>query len=308
MAGPVPAIRRGTCAGIDGRDEPTAVRLKRLVQNSYLDSTPSDRDDANRDRSQTRQMRHRNTILYSILNYLPWQAFDRLVLRCESDKHVRTLSTKTQFIALAYGQLAGASGLRETVTTLNSHDAQLHHLGGRPIARSTLSDANANRPSTIFQELFAIVMTRAHRGLRQELKQVVRLIDSTPLRLNQHSKDWARFSADVCGAKVHVIYDPDANQPVYAAFSKANVNDITAAQVMPIEPGATYVFDLGYYDYAWWGLCLVGEDACRGLPHCHPPEDQHQTHPDTGTADADGPRDPVRSHRAFAEAPGAEPT
>ncbi len=21
---------------------------------------------------------------------------------------------------------------------------------------------------------------------------------------------------------------------------------------MPIEPGATYVFDLGYYDYAWW--------------------------------------------------------
>src|SRR5437588_4372660 len=32
----------------------------------------------------------------------------------------------------------------------------------------------------------------------------------------------------------------------------ANVNDITAAQQMPIEAGATYVFDLGYYDYAWW--------------------------------------------------------
>ena len=197
-------------------------------------------------------MRHRNTVLYSVLNYLPWQAFDRLVLRCESDKHVRTLSTKTQFIALAYGQLAGAAGLRETVTTLNSHDAQLYHLGGRPIARSTMSDANANRPSTIFQALFTIVMAQAHRGLRQELKQIVRLIDATPLRLNQRSQDWARFSADVCGAKVHVVYDPDANQPVYAAFSKANVNDITAAQVMPIEPGATYVFDLGYYDYAWW--------------------------------------------------------
>jgi Transposase DDE domain/Domain of unknown function (DUF4372) len=197
-------------------------------------------------------MRYRNTVLYSILNYLPWPAFDRLVLRCESDKHVRTLSTKTQFIALAYGQLAGASGLRETVTTLNSHDAQLYHLGGRRVARSTLSDANANRPSTICQQLFAILMAQAHHSLRQELNLVVRLIDSTPLRLNQLSKDWARFSTDVCGAKVHVVYDPDANQPVYAAFSKANVNDITAAQVMPIEPGATYVFDLGYYDYAWW--------------------------------------------------------
>jgi hypothetical protein len=30
---------------------------------------------------------------------------------------------------------------------------------------------------------------------------------------------------------------------------------------MPIEPGATYVFDLGYYDYAWWaGLDAAG---CR---------------------------------------------
>ena len=28
--------------------------------------------------------------------------------------------------------------------------------------------------------------------------------------------------------------------------------DITAAQEMPIEAGATYVFDLGYYDYRWW--------------------------------------------------------
>jgi len=41
----------------------------------------------------------------------------------------------------------------------------------------------------------------------------------------------------------------------------AKVNDITAAKQMPIEPGATYVFDLGYYDYAWWAeLDAVG---CR---------------------------------------------
>src|SRR5437868_3606855 len=41
----------------------------------------------------------------------------------------------------------------------------------------------------------------------------------------------------------------------------ANVNDITAAKEMPIEPGATYVFDLGYYAYGWWAaLDAVG---CR---------------------------------------------
>src|SRR5215471_20821343 len=53
-------------------------------------------------------------------------------------------------------------------------------------------------------------------------------------------------------AKVHVIYDPDGDRPVYAVVTAANVNDITPAKAMPIEPGATYVFDLGYYDYDWW--------------------------------------------------------
>jgi IS4 transposase len=52
--------------------------------------------------------------------------------------------------------------------------------------------------------------------------------------------------------QVHVIYDADADRPIYAAVSASKVNDITAARQMPIEPGATYVFDLGYYDYAWW--------------------------------------------------------
>ena len=50
----------------------------------------------------------------------------------------------------------------------------------------------------------------------------------------------------------HVVYDPDLGRPVYHAVSAANVNDITAAKQMPIEAGAAYVFDLGYYDFAWW--------------------------------------------------------
>ena len=54
------------------------------------------------------------------------------------------------------------------------------------------------------------------------------------------------------GAKAHVVYDPDLGRPVYHAVTAANVNDITAAKAMPIEAGATYVFDLGYYDFGFW--------------------------------------------------------
>lgn len=38
---------------------------------------------------------------------------------------------------------------------------------------------------------------------------------------------------------VHIVYDPDAEQPVYAAMTTANVNDLTAAKAMPIAKGAT---------------------------------------------------------------------
>src|SRR5262249_9680096 len=56
-------------------------------------------------------------------------------------------------------------------------------------------------------------------------------------------------------------YDADVDRPIYAAVSAANVNDITVAQQMPIEPGATYVFDLGYYDYTWWAKLAAA--GCR---------------------------------------------
>lgn len=197
-------------------------------------------------------MRHQNSVFHSVLKHVPWGAFDRLVETHDADARVRRLSTKSQFVALLYGQLSGAASLREIEAVLESHADRLYHLGAAPARRSTLSDANALRPATLFAELLSLMMAQAHRGLRRRLAETIYLIDATPLRLNARSADWARFSAQVCGAKVHVIYDPDADRPIYAAVSAAKVNDITMAQQMPIEAGATYVFDLGYYDYGWW--------------------------------------------------------
>ena len=197
-------------------------------------------------------MRHHNSVFHAVLQHVPWHEFDRLVEAHGTDARVRRLTTKSQFVALLYGQLSGASSLREIVTGLASHATRLYHLGATAVRRSTLSDANTLRPSAMFAELLAWMMRQAHRGLRRKLVDAVYLIDATSVRLNAHSAGWAQFSAGVCGAKVHVIYDADADRPIYAAISTAKVNDITMARQMPIEAGATYVFDLGYYDYAWW--------------------------------------------------------
>lgn len=197
-------------------------------------------------------MRHHNSVFHALLKWVPWSDFERLTVAHGADRRVRRLPSKSQFIALLYGQFAGASSLREIVGGLESHTARLYHLGGRPVSRSTLADANATRPSAVFSELFALMLARAQRGLRRGLGEAIYLIDSTAVRLSGTGSEWARFSATACGAKLHVIYDPAADRPIYAAVSAAKLNDITAAHAMPVEPGATYVFDLGYYDYAWW--------------------------------------------------------
>jgi IS4 transposase len=212
-------------------------------------------------RKGTHTMLHQNSVFHSLLKHVPWHKLDRSVEQHGADDLSRKLDTKRHFIALLYGQLSGACSLREIVTGMASHETRLYHVGAAVVKRSTLSDANAQRPWQVFAELFTAMLPQAHRGLRRSIKDAVRLIDSTSVRLSSLSEDWATFSADVYGAKAHIVYDPNADCPVYFAVTPANVNDITAAKVMPIEAGATYVFDLGYYDYSWWAA--LDDAGCR---------------------------------------------
>jgi IS4 transposase len=206
-------------------------------------------------------MRHQNSVFHSLLNHVPWHRLAEIVEKHGADDLARKLSTKRHLIALLYGQLSGAMSLREIVTGMESHETRLYHLGAGPVKRSTVSDANRERPCQVFTELAMEMLKQAHRGLRRTTRDAVRLIDSTSIRLSSLSQDWATFSAEVFGAKAHIVYDPNADRPVYFAVTPANVNDITAAKATPIEAGATYVYDLGYYDYGWWAE--LDDAGCR---------------------------------------------
>ena len=206
-------------------------------------------------------MLHQNSVFHSLLNHVPWHRLQQIVEKYGADKLSRKLSTKRHLIALLYGQFTGASGLREIVTGMGSHETRLYHLGSAPVKRSTFSDANSGRPWQVFSEFFTVMLKQAHRGLRRTAGEAVRLIDSTSVRLSSLSANWAAFSAGVSGIKVHIIYDPHADRPTYFAVTPSNVNDITAAQAMPIEVGATYVYDLGFYDYGWWAR--LDDEGCR---------------------------------------------
>jgi hypothetical protein len=212
-------------------------------------------------RKEINAMRHHNTVLHQLLKLIPWAEFDRLVDEHKADKHMRTLSTKSQLIAMTFAQLSGAASLREIEGGLQSHASCLYHLGTGGAKRSTLADANRLRSAEVFCTLFAILLKQLTRGQRRKLADATYLIDATSLQLTKRAESWARYSTNVCSAKAHVIYDPNADRPIYFSISAGNVNDINAAQQMPIQAGATYVFDLGYYDFRWWASLDDGD--CR---------------------------------------------
>jgi hypothetical protein len=206
-------------------------------------------------------VQHQNIVFHGLLKHIPWATADRLVEEYNADRDDRGVKTKAHLIAMLYAQFSGARGLREIEAALRSHAGKLYHLGGCTVSKSALSTANASRPVEVFAGLLSALMDQLHRGFRRKIKDCVRLIDSTSVQLSSMSRDWATFSAGVFGAKAHIIYDPDADQPLYLMVTASNVNDITAAKAMPIEPGATYVFDLGYYDYGWWAT--LDQAGCR---------------------------------------------
>ena len=197
-------------------------------------------------------MHHHNSVFHGLLKQVPWNVFDRLVDKHGADHRVRRLSTKAQFLALLFGQLSGAVSLREIEAGLSSQSSRLYHVGGCPVARTSLADANARRPAQVFAELFAHMAASACRGTRRHLADAVHILDATRVQLTSLSDGWVETVKSARAVKLHVVYDPHADIPLAAACTSQRVNDITPAKAMPIVPGVTYVFDLAYYDFGWW--------------------------------------------------------
>ena len=206
-------------------------------------------------------MRHHNSLFHHLLKFVPWGKFNQLVERHGSDRRVRRLTTKSQLIALMYGQFTGAQSLRDIEAGMASQAQRLYHLGAAKPARSTFADANAKRPAELFADLFAIMTANASRGLRRLVGEAVHLVDATSIRLTDLSRGWADYEAHGALVKLHVDFDADRSVPANIAITPARVNDVSLVATMPIETGATYVFDLGYYDFSWWAR--LDEAGCR---------------------------------------------
>ena len=207
-------------------------------------------------------MPSQTSLFSTVVQHLPMAHFDRAVKACKADKGVRSLTTRSQLGNMVIGQLAGAASLRDIEAVGAAEAGELRRLRMLPAARSSLADANASRPPEVFEALIAPLVAKLSPTQRRKAQAEVRILDSTRILPGLGAGDWARFAAAQVAAKVHVVYDPHRAAPLYFEVSSGNINDITIAKhKLAIEPGATYVFDLGYYDFGFWAD--VDANGCR---------------------------------------------
>lgn len=196
-------------------------------------------------------MRFTPSILTSLLEPIDRRRLKAIVDSHGGDAYGKSFNTWEHLVALVFAQLAGATSLRAIETGFNAASNHHYHLNCGKIARSTLADANARRPVAIFAEVFERLAASLGRKRRNEARDALRLIDSSPVPLGPLF-DCAASNGRIRGFKLHVLQDPARAMPLRVHITPANVNDIAFGRDLQLETGVTYVFDKGYCHFGWW--------------------------------------------------------
>ena len=201
-------------------------------------------------------MRAKKPILRQIMERVHPEQFRRCVERYNGNYKVRNFSCWEQFLAMSFAQITYRDTLADIEVCLRSRQDQLYRLGFRStIAHSTLADANAARDWRIYHDLAQLLIARARRLYADEpfgveLAQTVYALDSTTIDLCLSLFPWARFRSTKAAVKLHTLLDLRGSIPTMIAISDGKQADVSILDELILEPGAFYVMDRGYVDFA----------------------------------------------------------
>ena len=163
---------------------------------------------------------HKDPYIFTqLVKFLDRSKFNRIVIKYEGDKYIKSYTCWNQLLTMMFGQLSNRESLRDLIVAMEAHAGKLYHLGIRKsVTRSNLSKANEQRNYRIFEEYATFMIAEARKRRINKIFELdghVYAFDSTTIDLCLSVFEWAKFRKHKGGIKLHTLYDIEAEVPAF---------------------------------------------------------------------------------------------
>jgi hypothetical protein len=196
------------------------------------------------------------TIFSQLMQHLPWHQFRRCVERYQGDHKVKRFKCADHYRVMAFAQLTYRESLRDIQACLRAMRSKLYHMGiHSSVSRNNLSNANEMRDWRIYAEFAQLLIAEARQlyaneDLVVDLDAAVYALDSTMIDLCLSMFPWARFRQHKAAVKIHTLLNLRGNIPEFIHIADGKVHDVNILDYLLPAPGAYYVMDRAYLDFA----------------------------------------------------------
>ncbi len=196
------------------------------------------------------------TVFAELMTHVSPRTFQTCVARYGGDYKTSRFSCWDQYLCMAFAQLTYRESLRDIEACLRAVQPRLYHAGIRArISRSTLADANETRDWRIYADFAqSLIRTARHlyvdEPLAVDLANTVYALDATIIDLCLSVFPWARYRRRDAAVKLHTQLDLRGVIPTVVHITEGKRADVTFLDDLIIEPGAIYIMDRGYVDFA----------------------------------------------------------
>jgi transposase len=198
----------------------------------------------------------RQPVFAQLMEFLPRYDFQKCIQRYKGQYKIKSFTCWDQFLCMAFAQLTYRESLRDIEACLRSARRNLYHMGFRgKVSRNTLAHANETRDWRIYGDFAQTQIGRARRlyandSFGVELDQTAYALDSTLIDLCLSLFPWAKFRKRKGAIKLHTLLDLRGSIPSLIVITHGKIHDVTILDQLTFEPGAFYIFDRGYLDFA----------------------------------------------------------
>jgi Transposase DDE domain/Domain of unknown function (DUF4372) len=190
------------------------------------------------------------------MEFLPRYEFQKCVDRYQGNYKLISFSCWDQFLCMSFAQLTYRESLRDIQACLRGNQQQLYHMGFRGrVSRNTLAHANQARDWRIYADFAQVLIGQArilyaNENFGVELQQTVYAFDATTIDLCLSLFPWAKFRQRKGAIKLHTLMDLRGSIPTLIFVTHGKVHEVNLLDDLLVEPGAIYILDRGYLDFA----------------------------------------------------------